>query len=197
MNTVHCVEPFIHYYHWMNEKHFGKWKSPLDRSPSPFIFLICCCQSLLILGGGRSHCTAFHSFCPSESPQRTNPPPKNITPQRWLMALSEPLGAVNLISFSGLMSITRLKPLRVLLRSLAQWKIAGGSPSPSCGPFYSLGVSLRRSRTRWGGWDCWRTHLRTSLNSLYFRSVIRPDVEVISIETRERKIYQLMCPVHK
>ncbi|CAB1451439.1 unnamed protein product [Pleuronectes platessa] len=47
-----------------------------------------------------------------------------------------------------LMSITRLKPLRVLLRSLAQWKIAGGSPSPSCVPFYSLGVSLRRSRTR-------------------------------------------------
>lgn len=41
-----------------------------------------------------------------------------------LMAVSDPLSAVNLISFSGLISVGRVKPLRVLLRSLAHWKIA-------------------------------------------------------------------------
>ena len=95
--------------------------------------------------------SSLHLFCLSESEKLKSllyPRIKNHT--MLLMAVSEPLRAVNLISFSGLISIRRVKPLRVLLRSLAQWRIAQRFLSPHCLPFYSLGVSLQRRRTRWG-----------------------------------------------
>lgn len=117
------------------------------------------------LKSGISHLTSLCSFCQNLKNSRVSSSCGSKSHRSADGCVSELLRAVNLISFSRLISIRRVKPLRVLLRSLAPWKIALCFLLPSCLPFYTLGVSLGSAGP---GREkvCWKTtyrHFKTLL----------------------------------
>lgn len=106
--------------------------------------------------------SSLHSFRLSESEKLKSllyPWIKNHT--ILLMAASEPLSAVNLISFSGLISIRRVKPLMVLPRSLAQWKDCSAAFSPPAAFLSTHWVSHYRCVGPGGERLCWNIRVWT------------------------------------
>ncbi len=89
-----------------------------------------------------------------------------------LMAVSEPLSGVNLISFSGLISSRSVKTLGVLLRSF--W-LSGSLLRAVSPPAASLSTHWESHYGGAGagrGWVCWISLLWTFQNSLFFSSKV-------------------------